>query len=69
MWWLGSLPWAYCPTIPVISATFQAPPVSLDELNSSSSQSIIESSPPLTSIRPFTSCCTWKEYCQELASV
>ena len=68
MWWLGSLPWAYCPLRPVMS---QSPMSSSgDSSVKRRSRALTNSSrPPKSCTMPFTSCGTKKRYCQGVASV
>jgi hypothetical protein len=68
MWWLGSLPWAYWPTSPVMSA-WARPVVRLLAAKRSSSAFSSAGGPPSRCIQPSTSWGTKKLYCQALASV
>ena len=64
MWWLGSLPCQYSPIKPLRSGwAFSA------TWNNWSSFAANFSLPPISAIRPGTSCGTYHEYWQLLASV
>ena len=74
MWWLGSLPWAYCPTSPVMSACSRPTVAEGAEKRPSSSVSnrfnpARRSPLPSWAVHPAKSCTGAKEYCQALASV
>ncbi len=69
MLWLGSLPWAYWPISPLMSAETFSPVTTVSWSNSSSSMATNGASPPWASISPSTSWGTNQACCQALPSV
>jgi hypothetical protein len=69
MWWLGSLPWAYWPMSPVMSAETLSPVMMVSSSKRESSLARKGSSPPMASMRPRTSWGTNQECCQAFPSV
>ncbi len=68
MWWLGSLPCAYCPISPVMSA-WSRPVVAMDAVKSLSSWASRLSVPPMQAASSSMACGAKRLYCQALASV
>ena len=69
MWWLGSLPCAYCPIRPEMSGEASSPVTAESAANSASSLAMNASSPPISPISPRTSCGANHECCQAFPSV
>lgn len=68
MWWLGSLPWAYCPIRPEMSGEVSAPSITELTVKSESSLPSMRARLPKQDSSPATSCGASHVYCQALPS-